>query len=136
MSQVQAHVERILEPGVITCNCWRVSETLSKPMQSYVEKRIGEVSSTDRIVRINAKVFKTNPFIIDDGSGKALVKSPCVFKESDKIRVTGHVFFKKNGNMPEIEPIAIQDMNKFDYSLYDEMQKIRRKLAAKERDGK
>jgi hypothetical protein len=109
---------------------------LSKPIQPYVEKRIGEISSTDRIVRVNAQVYKTDPFIIEDGSGKALVKSACNFKELDKIRIIGFVFFNKNGDMPEIEPIAIQGMNEFDYDLYSEMQQIRNQVGAGLRHGK
>lgn len=101
---------------------------MSKLSRSYVARKIGQVSNMDRIVSVNAEVSKTNPFMIDDGSGKALVNSSCTFKEGDKIRVIGCLSVKENGDLPEIDPIAIQEMNKFDFDLYNEMQQIKSQL--------
>ena len=131
MSEMQAHMERILTNRLLVQDySGRILAVLYKPLQFFIEKRIGEISSTDRIVRVNAQVYRTNPFIIDDGSGKAFVKSPCAFKELDKIRIIGFVFFNENRNIPEIEPITIHNMNEFDYDLYSQMQQIRNQISA------
>jgi hypothetical protein len=87
-------------------------------------------------VRVNAEVHRTNPFIIDDGSGKAHVKSSCAFKEFDKVRVIGYVSFNENENLLEIEPIAVHGMNEFDFDLYRKMQLVKKRLNDSYRNGK
>jgi hypothetical protein len=100
------------------------------------EKRIAEISKEDRVIRVYAHVLKTKPFIIDDGSGRALVNGVCEFREGNAIRVIGKVTTKESNNMPEIDPIVIKDMSKLDLDLYNELLDIKAHLAIEGRDGK
>lgn len=100
------------------------------------EKRIAEISKEDRVIRVYAHVLKTKPFIIDDGSGRALVNGVCEFREGNAIRVIGKVTTKESNNMPEIDPIVIKDMSKLDLDLYNELLDIKAHLTIEGRDGK
>jgi hypothetical protein len=103
---------------------------------ALIEKRIAEISREDRVIRVYAHVLKTKPFIIDDGSGRALVNGVCQFREGNAIRVIGKVTTKESNNMPEIDPVVINDMSKLDLDLYNELLDIKAHLTIRGRDGK
>jgi hypothetical protein len=109
---------------------------LFRSRDALIEKRIAEISKEDRIIRVYAHVLKTKPFIIDDGTGRALVNSVCQFREGNAIRVIGKVKTKENNNMPEIDPVVIKDMSKLDLDLYNELLNIKARLTISGRDGK
>lgn len=109
---------------------------LSKSSRASIVKKIGQVSNSDRIIRVYAQVIETNPFIIGDGGGRALVRSICKYKEGQKLRVIGHFSAKENSNMPEIDPIVIQDMSNFDFEIYNEMQQVKKRVNAYDQHGK
>lgn len=99
-------------------------------------KRISEISKEDRAVEVFAHVAEKKPFIIDDGSGRALVNSACSFGEGDLIRVIGIVTIRESNTMPEIDPIVIRDVSKLDLDLYNELRDLRRRVVIEGRDGK
>jgi hypothetical protein len=133
---MQTHVERILAATLSPRkSLFGICILLSRPIRASVTKKIGQMSSSDQTIRVYAEVVGTNPFVIGDGSGTALVKSPCEFKEGQKLRVIGHVSVE-NGRIPEIDPIIIQDMSNFDFALYDEKELIKKRLSIHGGHGK
>ena len=103
---------------------------------AFTEKGISEISKTDRFVEVYAHVARKEPFIIDDGSGQALVNSACSFVEGDLIVVIGRVTIRETNAMPEIDPILIQDMSKLDLDLYNQLKEIKARIIIDRGDGK
>lgn len=101
-----------------------------------IEKTIDEISGEDRVIEVHAHIIKTKPFIIDDGTGRALVNGVCSFREGDVIRVIGRVTIREGSNMPEIDPIVIRDISRLDHDLYNELKDIKSRLIIEGRDGK
>jgi hypothetical protein len=101
-----------------------------------IEKSISEISKDDQVVEVYAHVAKKEPFIIDDGSGQALMNCVCLFGEGDLIRVIGKVTIKEGSTMPEIDPIVITEANKLDISLYNELKDLKSRVIIEGRDGK
>jgi hypothetical protein len=107
---------------------------LFKFYRSAVEKKIGEIADGDQLVRIDALVIRTNPFIIGDGSGEAKVNAACGFHEGDRIRIIGSVS-RKEDKLSEINPVIVRDMSRIDYDLYNELQEIKSRLVIQGRSG-
>lgn len=100
------------------------------------ERNISEISKEDRVVEVHAHVEKEKPFMINDGSGSALVNSVCSFREGDWIRVIGRVTIREGSTIPEIDPIVIRDASKLDLDLFNELKDIKARLIIGGRDGK
>jgi len=109
---------------------------MNKPDSSAVERRLGEISQGDQIVRVLALVTSEKPFVIDDGSGRAVVNAPCSYREGDRLRIIGYASLKENNKYPEIDPIVIQNMGNLDLDLYSKLQGIKARLTIGGRDGK
>jgi hypothetical protein len=109
---------------------------VSSSSDTFTEKSISEISKADKAIEIYAHVAKKKPFIIDDGSGQALVNGACSFKEGDIILVIGRVTFKETGAIPEIDPIVIKDMSKLDIDLHNQLKEIKAHIIIEGRDWK
>ena len=103
---------------------------------TFTEKSISEISKTDKTIGIYAHVAKKKPFIIDDGSGQALVNGACSFKEGDLILVIGKVTILETSVIPEIDPLVIKDMSNLDVDLYNQLKEIKAHIIIEGRDWK
>ena len=103
---------------------------------AFTEKSISEISKADSIIGVYAHVAKKRPFIIDDGSGQALVNGACSFNEGDVILVIGRVTIRETNTMPEIDPVTIKDMSKLDLDLHNQLNEIKAHMIIERRDGK
>jgi hypothetical protein len=101
-----------------------------------LEKSISEISKEDQAVEVYAQVAEKEPFIIDDGSGRALVNCICSFGKGDLIRVIGRVTIREGSTMPEIDPFVIRDVSKLDLDLYNELKDLKRRVIIEGRHGK
>ncbi len=99
-----------------------------KSSDVFIEKCVSEISKEDRAVEVYARVAEKKPFIIDDGTGRALVKGGCPFEEGDLILVIGKVSIEEGSIMPEIDPVVIANVNKFDLDLHKQLKNIKAKL--------
>ena len=101
-----------------------------------IEKSICEISKEDQVVEVYAHVAEKEPFIIDDGGGRALVNCVCSFGVGDLIRVIGRVTIKEGSTMPEIDPMVIRDASKLDLGLYNELKDLKSRVIIERRHGK
>jgi hypothetical protein len=99
-------------------------------------KNISEISKADKAVEIYAYVAKKKPFMIDDGSGQALVSGACPFKEGDFILVIGRVTIRETNAKPEIDPIVVKDMGRLDVGLHNQLKEIKARIIIEGRDWK
>ena len=101
-----------------------------------VERSISEISKDDQLVEVYSHVEKKMPFIINDGSGHAVVVSACSFQEGDLIKVIGRITIKEGSTIPEIDPLIIKEVGLLDLSLYGELKDVKGHIIIERGDEK
>jgi hypothetical protein len=95
--------------------------------QPAVERRIGEIKSSDTMVRIlgTALEVREGDFTLDDGEGQLVVIADpdrvSQLRDGQRVRVLGRIFKDPE---PVLQGEIIQDMDGLDLDLYARVRKL------------
>jgi hypothetical protein len=95
--------------------------------QPAVERRIGEIKSSDTMVRIlgTALEVREGDFTLDDGEGQIVViadpERVGQLRDGQRVRVLGRIFKDPE---PVLQGEIIQDMDGLDLDLYARVRKL------------